>query len=352
MNAGLKQQLRRGAAVAALILPAAILFTLAVDAQPDALAVLVSAVGTTLIVGGPILTAELMFVGAPTGQRFRRRPLWQFLALRFGAWAAWILLGTLIANQLVWAEPLAEPLATGRFWLSIAFSFAIGLTSVFLLTVDELLGPGVLINLLRGRYHRPSTEERAVVFLDMKNSTGLTERLGPERFLDLLGRFVAMVSQEVRRAGGATYDYQGDGVILVWDGRRTADLTPAAAMLRRLKARLQAEARGYQADFGTVPDFRAALHVGPVVVSEIGDDKRAIVLLGDTMNTAARLEQAARDLGHDLVCSAEAARRIGPILGVTVTALAPIALRGKAEPVAAAALNLALGGGPGRRAGA
>ncbi len=341
MEAGLKRQLRSLVVAIALIVPAAILFTLALGEEHGALSVLVTAVGTTLIVGGPILAAEVMVIDAPAGQRLRRRPLWQFLTLRFGAWSLWILLGSLIANRFVWAAPLADPLAQADFWLSIAFSFAAGLTCIFLLTVDELLGPGVLVNLLRGRYHRPLTEERAVVFLDMKNSTGLAERLGPERFLDLLVRFVDLVSEEVRRAGGATYEYQGDGVILVWDGRRAGDLTPAAVMLRRLKARLQTQAGHYRADFGVAPDFRAALHVGPVVVSEIGDDKRAIVLVGDTMNTAARLEQAARDLGHDLICSADAARRIGPVLGVTVQALAPIALRGKAQPVAAAALVLA-----------
>ena len=340
MDAELKARLRQVTGVIALIVPLAVLFTLAVGGPRDPMAVLVAAAGTTLIIGGPILAAEEVFVNAPAGQWLRRTPLWQFLALRFGSWAVWIFLGSLIANRLVWTAPLDDPLASGDFWLSIAFSFAAGLTSVFVLTVDGLLGRGVLVNLLRGRYHRPSVEERAVVFLDLKNSTGLTERLGPERFLDLLGRFIALVSQEVRRAGGATYDYRGDGVILVWDGRRTADLAPAAAMLRRLKARLLAQARLYQADFATTPDFRAALHIGPVLVGEIGDDKRAIVLLGDTMNTAARLEEAARDLGHDLICSAEAARRIGPGAGVTVEPLAPVSLRGKAQPVAAAALVL------------
>lgn len=324
----------------AWIIPASLVFSVSLGVARDVQTLLIAAIGSSVIIGLPILVMEVYYVDAPAGQRLRRLPLWRFLVLRFGAWAVWIFVGTLIANRFVWATPLHEPFVARDFWLTIAFSFAVGLAASFLLTIDGLLGKGVLLNLLRGRYHRPLTEERAVIFLDMKNSTGLTERMGPERFLDLLGRFMALVSEEVRRAGGSTYDYRGDGVILIWEGARTADLTPAAAMLRRLKARLQAEAAAYRAEFDTVPDFRAALHVGPVVVSEIGDDKRSIVLVGDTMNTAARLEQAARDLGHDLVCSAEAARRVGAVLGLSLKALAPVALRGKAKPVAVAAIAL------------
>lgn len=325
----------------AWIIPASLVFSVSLGVVEDVPTLLVAAIGSSVIIGLPILVMEVYYVDAPVGQRLRHQPLWRFLCLRFGAWAAWIFVGTLIANRLVWATPLDEPFVARDFWLTIAFSFGVGLVATFLLTIDGLLGKGVLLNLLRGRYHRPLSEERAVIFLDMKNSTSLTERMGPERFLDLLGRFMALVSEEVRRAGGATYDYRGDGVILIWEGGRTADLTPAAAMLRRLKARLQTEAEAYRAEFATVPDFRAALHVGPVVVSEIGDDKRSIVLVGDTMNTAARLEQAARDLGHDLVCSAEAARRIGAVLGLTLKPLAPVALRGKAQPVPVAAIELA-----------
>ncbi len=322
-----------------LILPASIGFGALLgggDLSPASIRV---SVGTAMIIAVPIFSFEMFYVMAPWGAAFRRLALVPFLALRLLAWTVWIFLGCLIAHQLVWVDPSPAPLREPDFWWSVGFSFAVSLSVTFLLTISQLLGPGVLWDLVRGRYHHPRTDERAVAFIDLKGSTALAEQIGPERFLEAMGRFVALVSSEARASEGTVYGYAGDGVIVTWEGRATRDLTPAAGALIRLKARVSQGAAAWRRDFGQVPDFRASLHVGPVAAGEIGDDKRAIVFLGDTMNVASRLEQAARDLGHDLVCSVDAARRIGPILGVEMQPLAPISVRGKAEPMVVVALK-------------
>ena len=51
------------------------------------------------------------------------------------------------------------------------------------------------------------------------------------------------------------------------------------------------KAPDYEREFGVVPKFRTGLHGGPVVASECGDHKQEIVYFGDTVNTAARIEQ-------------------------------------------------------------
>jgi hypothetical protein len=53
---------------------------------------------------------------------------------------------------------------------------------------------------------------------------------------------------------------------------------------------------------GHIPVFRAGVHAGPLVAGEIGGFKREIALLGDTMNTAARIEQACRTPGMMCWC--------------------------------------------------
>lgn len=324
-----------------LILPASIGFGVLISDGHFNVAVITASIGTALIVGLPIFSFELLFVTAPAGARFRRLPLAPFMLLRVTGWTAWIIAGALIANATVWTTPSDAPFAEPDFWWTVGFSFLVSMSVTFILTVSQLLGPGVLGDLMMGRYHRPRTEERAVAFIDLKGSTALAARIGPERFLAVMARFASLVSAEVRAAGGQTYGYVGDQVIVVWEGPRTADLTPAAAMLMALKRRLAADAERWRRDFEAVPDFRAALHVGPVVAGEMGDDKRAIVLLGDTMNVAARLEQAARDLGADLVCSVDAARRIGPVLGLELKPLAPVMLRGKDTAIPVVALAAA-----------
>jgi adenylate cyclase len=86
----------------------------------------------------------------------------------------------------------------------------------------------------------------------------------------------------------------------------------------------------YLARYGTVPKFRAALHAGPLVVGEMGDVKREIVLLGDTMNTGARIENVCRVTGHDYIASAPAMPKLDALPpGVHAQSLGPVELRGK-----------------------
>jgi len=70
-----------------------------------------------------------------------------------------------------------------------------------------------------------------------------------------------------------------------------------------------------------------------VISGEIGDTKREIVFHGDVMNTAARLEQATRDLRRAFVASSDAVSGLTSIDGYTLEPLGPQLLRGRAAPI-------------------
>jgi adenylate cyclase len=328
-----------------VVLPPSIGFGILLNEGEPTWASVWAAVGTATIIGTPIFMFEVFYLNTPAGAGWRRLPLAGFMAARIGVWGAWIVIGSLIANATVWETPAPSPFVEPDFWWTIGFSFAIATVASISISISQLLGPGMLWNLIRGRYYRPRTEEMAVAFIDMKGSTALAERIGPEHFFEAMTRFAALVSDAIQLSGGTIYGYVGDEVIVTWSGSRTADLTPAAAALVALKRRMAAVAPEWRAQFQGAPDFRAALHVGPVVAGEIGDEKRAIALLGDTMNVGARLEQAARDLGEDLVCSPDAARRIGGFLGGELKPLAPVILKGKAAPIPVIAIRPMVGSG-------
>ena len=82
-----------------------------------------------------------------------------------------------------------------------------------------------------------------------------------------------------------------------------------------------------------VPQLRAALHAGLVVGGEIGDTKREIVFHGDVINTAARLEQATRDVDRQFLVSAQALGHLGGTERYAREALGPRTLRGREAPV-------------------
>ena len=88
-----------------------------------------------------------------------------------------------------------------------------------------------------------------------------------------------------------------------------------------------------------LPEFRAALHAGPVVTGEMGDTKLEIVLLGDTVNTTARIEQACRELDRAILVSAEALALINLPNGTESERMPPAALKGKSRQARLYAIN-------------
>jgi len=105
--------------------------------------------------------------------------------------------------------------------------------------------------------------------------------------------------------------------------------------------RIEGHTERYRSRFGLVPAFRAALHIGTVAAGEIGQQRREIAYVGDTLNTAARLLDAARDGGRDIVASQALLQRLSLPDGIIVEPLAPADAAGKREKVPLAALSLA-----------
>jgi adenylate cyclase len=223
----------------------------------------------------------------------------------------------------------------------IVFGLAASFIGSATIGVADLLGVDVLFAFVAGRYHRPQIEERALLFLDLNASTAAAERLGGPRFLDFLNAVFADLSTAIVENGGEIHKYVGDEIIAAWrlaPGRNPPRILAAWASARR---RIAAGAERYRRDFGLAPDFRAALHAGEVVVGELGAQKKEIALIGDPMNTAARMLGACRDLELPALASAALMERLGaPPDGVEPRAIAPLPLRGKAVPLELVALKL------------
>jgi adenylate cyclase len=105
---------------------------------------------------------------------------------------------------------------------------------------------------------------------------------------------------------------------------------------------LDERANAYIRDFGVRANFRAALHCGPVVIGELGTVKMEIAFLGDTMNTAARLQQACRDTGQRVLASAALVNCLAAMPpGVAKRSIGRLRLRGKENEIELYALAAA-----------
>jgi len=225
------------------------------------------------------------------------------------------------------------PAANSTASLSVLFSFVVAFGFLFVLEVSTIVGRRTLRNIVLGRYHRPRFEERFFLFVDIAGSTALAERIGPAAVHRFLNRVFRLASDPIDDYGGEIYQYVGDEMVVTWTVAEGREGARPIACLFAIRAALDKTAPKFEREFGVAPGLRAALHAGPVISGEIGGSKRDIVFHGDVMNTAARLEQATRDLDRRFLVSADALGRLAGTERYALEALGPQALRGRAAPV-------------------
>ena len=287
-----------------------------------------------MIAGGLFLLEQFVLRGG-TASLFSRLPFLPYFAVRSAAYVGVIVLASAAAIGLRFRTFV---LIGGA---DLLFSLALSVGANLLIAVNELLGPGVLFAFAAGRYHRPRIEERALLFIDMRSSTAIAERLGELAFLNFLNRFVADVSEAVAEENGEIHKYVGDEVIATWrlalGGKDPACVRACFSALDRLRK----QGPAYERAFGQRADFRAALHFGPVAVGELGTLKKEIALIGDAMNTAARLQVACRETGSRVLASATLLDRLAVLPpGVTRHRLGELPMRGKQRPMELWALEV------------
>jgi adenylate cyclase len=287
-------------------------------------------------IGGIIGSLDAFVLQAP-GAPLTRAPFLLNVGVRSLVYLIIFLLA-IAAGQ--WLMPI--PSQGGRVHISrddILFSFAVTFVVTFLFEVNSLLGQNVLLAFVTGRYHRPRVEQRLFLIIDMKNSTAAAERLGEIDFHRLLNRLINDLTGPIVAQKGQIHKYVGDELIVSW---RLAEGLKGARCLRTCFGaieRLAGLGPSYERQFGLRVEVRAGLHCGPVVVGEMGSIKKEIALIGDTLNTAARIVDACRDSGEPVIASAALLQQLALPPGTAARALGPIQLRGKKSPVELFALQ-------------
>lgn len=307
--------------------------------RPLAVAVADGGVAGALICAS-LLSVQLFGVAAAVSRRLRRLPVAVHIVLGLAASLAVVLAALQIgAITGAWVARVPADRAIGVD--DVLFSLAISAVFVAVTALDRMVGHEVLLGIFTGRYLTPRAERRVFLFADLAGSTALAERLGDLAFHRYLDDLFCELAEPIARHRGRIYRYVGDEVIVTWrdrgDGRAVAD---ALACVRACAALTRARAWHFTAAYGSAPRLRYALHAGPVVTGKMGDVKREIVFLGDTVNTAARLEETARIQDCDLVVSQAVLARLDLPDGLAARLLPDGAIRGKSESVPVYAIDI------------
>src|SRR6266436_9119455 len=224
-------------------------------------------------------------------------------------------------------------------WLAAHFPRIVGIALVLSVVIGaiseltRLVGGRILLNFILGRYRRPTREQRVLLFLDLVGSTTLAESMGELRMHQLLTRFFFDIDEAILAHGGEVHAYVGDEVIVTW--RLAAKMSKRRYLdcFFAIQDRIAENADLYRREFGLVPNFRAGLHAGSVVISECGDSRRQVAYFGDTVNVAARLQEYCKEVGRSLLVSADLLRLVRPGSDLVVETLGPTQLRGRAATI-------------------
>jgi CheY-like chemotaxis protein len=178
-----------------------------------------------------------------------------------------------------------------------------------------------------------ATVDATVLFADIRNFTALAARLGSGEVAELLTGWFERCCPPLLRQGGRHLKFIGDGVIAVFEEEPRDGVAPAArrAVVAGLSMALAAhEFRGWlERRFGdrALPPFAigVGLHRGPVTLCRApGAAESAVV--GETVNVAARLEAASKELGWTLVASSAVLQSAGE--GLQTGGMTSLAARG------------------------
>lgn len=257
------------------------------------------------------------FIGTPLALQLRNVDTYGLPA--FGWLIGWIMAFTAVTAAARAAGAVQRNFATGALGKYIPRDIAQAI-----IDKPELLSLG------------GEKREIFVLFSDLEGFTKMSHAIEPEMVAKLLNRYLDMLSQVVLDHGGVIDKFVGDAVVAFWgapisrpdDGTRAAR---AGYALWQAGEAFRAEVAAMDPALPKIGKTRVGLHFGEAVIGNFGGATRIqYTALGDSMNTAARLESANKALESSVMASREFAqasqltwwREMGRVV-----------LRGRATPV-------------------
>jgi adenylate cyclase len=197
--------------------------------------------------------------------------------------------------------------------------------------------------LLRPAQPRPDEfgveRDLVILFIDLRRWTGLAEQQLPHDLVYVQELFFEAVGDAVREAGGVPNQFIGDSVMAIFgaEGESSEAARQALAAARGIDQRMRALNERIAREFGHRLGFGIGIHAGAAALGEVGyRDTRTLSAVGDTVNTASRLQELTKHYGVPLVISERVALAAG--LDVSRFEAKELAIRGRASPLTVYAL--------------
>lgn len=205
-------------------------------------------------------------------------------------------------------------------------------------TVSPVIKPAPHIRRAQALKDHASGRERhlAVLFCDLRDFTRLSEEKLPFDTMFLLNSYFEMIGEAVEQSGGVIDKFIGDGALIHFglsDGYRTACIKAITAAVR-ISQGIEDLNRSFKGELKEPLRVAMGMHGGPAIIGRVGyGEISELTVVGDTINTASRLEGIAKEHDAELAVSSEVLDGAG--MRVEAALSQEITLRGRAQPVVA-----------------
>ena len=204
-------------------------------------------------------------------------------------------------QQITYLEAVSQYLYSALFIRDFLFSLTFIIIIIFVSQVMQLTGKLNFLKLMLGLYHRPREVSRIFMFLDIKDSTAIAEKLDNKLYSALIKDFFYDISEAIIMFNGEIYQYAGDEIIVTWPLK--GDNLNCIRTFFKMKEIIKKKRKTYSKKYNLIPEFKAGLHCGQVMVTTVGRQKKEIAYHGDVLNTTARIEGKCNVLGQKLLVS-------------------------------------------------
>jgi adenylate cyclase len=194
----------------------------------------------------------------------------------------------------------------------------------------------------RPSYLTGSEREIVILFADLRAFTRLSEQKLPYDVVFLLNRYFAEMGHAVEEAGGRIDKFIGDGVMALFglDRGVEAGCREALAAARAMSGRLAHLNETLSHDLPEPLRIGIGVHTGPAIVGEMGYGHAvSVTAVGDSVNTASRLEGLTKTYGAELVVSEAVVVRAG--IDLSRAERHELEIRGRIERLAVRTLKSA-----------
>ena len=219
------------------------------------------------------------------------------------------------------------------FWATILYIVMISFAFSFIKIAVEKFGKGVFIKMLLGKYKKPQEEKRIFMFLDLKDSTTIAEKLGHFKYSQFIQDCFYDLNTVVPKYDAEIYQYVGDEAVLSWPYKKGLANNNCVSLFFAFQQKKQSKANYYQEKYGMIPEFKAGLHGGKLMVTEVGVIKKEIAYHGDVINTSARIQAECNNHKVKLLISEKLLQDLTINTHLSSTFLGSVLLKGKQKEV-------------------